>query len=208
MNQLLVNKRETGKTTYLLLEVDRLLQEGCNIIILDSATEHENKSLLKKVMSKYEEAILLDVKDPSFITIQNGVENFVTNIKNEYPFSEIKQFKDKIICFDLSYFLEKGHEYLEEQNNKKLYKYYRNLYNNYAEQVITTLIILDYYNMITNTVVLMDEIELPIVDYDISIFQRNLKFIAAIHPENDFGSFYKSFKRAPFKQYKRKEEKL
>ena len=204
-NQLVVNEREVGKTTYLLSEVDRLLQDGCNIVIMDSATEHEDKSLLKKVMKKYDNTIIFDVRDPSLITIQNGIENFISNIENEFPFSEVKKEKGKIICFDLSYFLERGYEFLEEQNNQELYDYYRKLYNDYAEQVMVTLIMMDSCGIISNTVVLMDEVEFPIVDYDICAYQRNLSFIGAVHSENGFGTFYRSFGKAPFKAFKRKD---
>ena len=40
-NQIIVGGRDTGKTTYLLTEIDRLHQEGVNIVVMDSATEHE-----------------------------------------------------------------------------------------------------------------------------------------------------------------------
>lgn len=42
-NQLIVESQETGKTTYLFNEIERLISEGFGIIILDSATEHEDK---------------------------------------------------------------------------------------------------------------------------------------------------------------------
>ena len=61
-NQLIVNNRETGKTTYLFNEIVRLVREGSNIIVLDSATEHEDKSLLKKVMNSFDNAVSIDIR--------------------------------------------------------------------------------------------------------------------------------------------------
>ncbi|NLA33439.1 MAG: hypothetical protein GX861_01045 [Tenericutes bacterium] len=52
----------------------------------------------------------------------------------------------------------------------------------------------------------MDEIEFPIVDYDISIFQKNIDFIAAVHPENAFGTFYQSFDKIKFKTYQKRKD--
>ena len=48
-NQIIINERDIGKTTYLWSEISRLHQDGVNIVIMDSATEHEEKSLLKKL---------------------------------------------------------------------------------------------------------------------------------------------------------------
>ena len=65
------------------------------------------------------------------------------------------------------------------------------------------------YDIIDTKLVVMDEIEFPIMNNDISVFQKNISFLASVHPENAFGSFYQSFETANFKPYrphvKRKE---
>ena len=42
-NKIIVDEKNVGKTTFLLSEIARLKSEGIGIIILDSATEHEEK---------------------------------------------------------------------------------------------------------------------------------------------------------------------
>ena len=68
-NQIIVAGRDTGKTTYLLIEIDRLHQEGVNIVVMDSATEHEEKSLLKKTCNNINESVVIDMRDPNGIVI-------------------------------------------------------------------------------------------------------------------------------------------
>lgn len=206
-NQLIVDSRETGKTTYLFNEIHRLVKEGNNIIILDSATEHQDKSLLKKVINYYNNAIIIDVKEEKSVALREvTVQDFIKNFTNYFPFNEILSNKDKIICFDLSHFLEKGHAILDETKNIEKYNYYRNLYNLISQQIALSLILMEKLSIIRNSIVVMDEIEFPIVDYDISIFQKNIDFIAAVHPENAFGTFYQSFDKIKFKTYQKRKD--
>ncbi len=206
-NQLIVDSRETGKTTYLFNEIHRLVKEGNNIIILDSATEHQDKSLLKKVINYYNNAIIIDVKEEKSVALREvTVQDFIKNFTNYFPFNEIFSNKDKIICFDLSHFLEKGHAILDETKNIEKYNYYRNLYNLISQQIALSLILMEKLSIIRNSIVVMDEIEFPIVDYDISIFQKNIDFIAAVHPENAFGTFYQSFDKIKFKTYQKRKD--
>ena len=128
------------------------------------------------------------------------------NYKKYYPYNQIIENRDKIICFDLSYFLELGHDIYDETNDIKLYKYYRELYNTLAEQIILVLILMERYDIIDNTVVVMDEIELPKNNNDIISLQEDLSFLVSVHPENAFGSFYESFDNAKFKPYVKRKE--
>lgn len=47
--KLIVANREAGKTTFLLNEFEKRLERRKTIFVLDSATEHEDKSLIKKI---------------------------------------------------------------------------------------------------------------------------------------------------------------
>lgn len=174
-NQIIVDGRDTGKTTYLLIEIDRLHQEGVNIVVVDSATEHEEKLLLKKTRNNINESVVIDMRDPNCIVIDKvGIQYFVKNFMNYFPFAEVVKNRNKIICFDLSYFLEKGHDEYDRTNSIELYNYYRSLYNNLSQQIAVSLILMEKYGIINSIVVVMDEIEFPIVNYDISLMQRDL----------------------------------
>lgn len=206
-NQLIVESQETGKTTYLFNEIERLISEGFGIIILDSATEHEDKSLLKKVVQKYNNVSVIDMRDEKQIVLDEwNVNGFIDNFMKYFPFHDVLKNKNKIICFDLSYFLEKGHDVFDETNNKELYTYYRNLYNRLANQIVVTLILMEKYGIIKNRFIVMDEIEFPITDYDISKLQEDIHFIASVHPENAFGTFYESFDRIKFRAYQKRKD--
>lgn len=204
-NKVIIEKQETGKTTYLLNQIDKMVASGKNIIILDSATEHEDKSLLKKVVKKYNNNIVISVEDESLVDINKyNLENYISQINQHFPFKEIVENKEKMICFDLSYFLEIGHEIYDKTNNINLYKYYRTLYNNLSQQIALVSILIEKYGIIKNMIVVTDEIEFPIVNYDMSLLQKNISFLSSVHPENSFGTFYNSFDKIKFKVYKRK----
>lgn len=206
-NQIIINERDTGKTTYLLSEIDRLHQEGVNVVVMDSATEHEEKSLLIKTCKNIKESIVIDMRNPDNVVINKvGIQHFVDNFMNFFPFTEVIKNRDKTICFDLSYFLEKGHDEYDKTNSIELYNYYRNLYNNLSQQIAVSLILMEKYGIINNTVVVMDEIEFPLVNYDISLLQKDLSFIASVHPENAFGTFYTTFDKLKFISYKKRKE--
>lgn len=206
-NQIIINERDTGKTTYLWSEISRLRQEGVNIVIMDSATEHEEKSLLKKICKNVKETAVIDMRDSDSIVIDKvGIQHFVKNFMNYFPFAEVIKNRDKTICFDLSYFLEKGHDEYDKTKSIEVYNYYRNLYNNLSQQIAVSLILMEKYGIINNMVVVMDEIEFPIVNYDISLLQKDLSFIASVHPENSFGTFYTTFDKLKFISYKKRKE--
>lgn len=206
-NHIIIDGRDTGKTTYLLTEIDRLYQEGINIVVMDSATEHEEKSLLKKVCNNIKESTVIDMRDPKNIVIDKvGIQHFVKNFMNYFPFAEVVKNRDKTICFDLSYLLEKGHDEFDRTNSIEIFNYYRSLYNNLSQQIAVSLILMEKYGIINNTIVVMDEIEFPIVNYDISLLQKDLSFIASVHPENAFGTFYTTFDKLKFISYKKRKE--
>ena len=206
-NQLLVESRNTGKTTYLFNEIGKLVSDGFGIIVLDSATEHEDKSLLKKVINNYTDSVIIDMRDEKQVVLGNiTIKDFIKGFMNYFPFNDIVINKDKIICFDLSFFLEKGHEVYEKTNDIKQYCHYRNLYNNLSQQIVLSLILMEKCSIIKNKIVVMDEIEFPVIDYNISNLQNNLKFLAAVHPENAFGTFYVIFDKIKFKIYQKRKD--
>lgn len=202
-NKFVVDGRNVGKTTFLLSEIDKNMSDNSRIIVLDSATEHEDKSLLKKVEKKYDDVVVLTPNNINDIVLNTvSIDEFIQNFTSYYPYNEIVKNKNKLICFDLSYFLELAHTIYDETNNEELYKYYRSCYNYLSEQIALIIILMKKYGIIDTKLVVMDEIEFPITKEDISYFQEDISFLAAVHPENAFGSFYESFEKADFKPYK------
>lgn len=199
-NQIIKGGREIGKTTHLFQLAETAIQNGNNIIILDSATEHADKSLLKKISFKYPETLIIDNRDETTIAtyeeLNKGLQVF------EFPYLQVKNNQNNIIAFDLSYFLELGHEVFEKTHDQNKYDYYRNLYRRQAQQILITLITLNKIGKLQNTIVLTDEIEFPIVKFDPTMFQQNLTIISSVHPENSFGTFYKSCTEYEFTPYK------
>lgn len=207
--QLIVEEKETGKTTYLYNEVERLISEGFGVIILDSATEHEEKSLLRKIIKNHSDAIVINMCDKEQIALKNtNVKDFILNFTEYFPYIDLLENQDKIICFDLSYFLEKGHEIFDETNDEFLYAYYRNMYNDLSNQIVLMLILMEKYGILKNKFIIMDEIEFPITNYDIGQMQNELHFLASVHPENAFGTFYENFEKIKFQVFQRRKDDI
>ncbi len=205
-NKILVGDRNIGKTTYLFNQIKELKDD--NFIVLDSATEHEEKSLLKKVMRNFSNSKIIFTQNENDVVLNNiDINTFIKNYYNYFPYKDIVSNINCNLCFDLSYFLEKGHDIFDETRNLQLYKYYRNIYNLLSEQIIISIILCKKYDIIKSNKVFMDEIELPITNYNLENLQDNIDFIASVHPENAFGTFYKSFDSLSFKPYKRERRK-
>lgn len=199
-NEIIQGGREIGKTTHLFQLAEQSVENGLNVIILDSATEHEDKSLLRKVKKRFPEATIVDNRDESSVATYEELNRGL--IVYKFPYVEIKNSQSNIICFDLSYFLEKGHEVFDQTHDQQDYDYYRNLYRRQSQQILNTLIALNKTGKLPNTIVLTDEIEFPIVEFDPTLFQEDLTIVSSVHPENGFGTFYQSCTTRDFTPYK------
>ena len=199
-NQIIKDTREVGKTTYLYNLVIQAINDGMNVIVLDSATEHEDKSLLKKVAKKYPEAKVIELREESKVATYEELNKGLTIF--DFPYFDIKNNQSNILCIDLSYFLEKGHEVFDATQDKEEYDKYRNLYRRVSQQILMTLITLDAKGMLPNTIVVTDEIEFPTIDFDPTLFQKDLTIISSVHPENAFGTYYQNCSPANFVPYK------
>ncbi len=199
-NEIIQGGREIGKTTYLFQLAQTSVNNGLNVIILDSATEHEDKSLLRKVAKQFPQTTVVDNRDESTVATYEELNKGLMVF--EFPYLQIKNNESNIIAFDLSYFLERGHEVFDETQDQAQYDYYRNLYRRQAQQILQTLITLNKIGKLPNTIVLTDEIEFPIVEFDPTLFQEDLTIISSVHPENGFGTFYQSCVKHDFTPYK------
>ena len=199
-NQIIKGGREIGKTTHLFQLAQQSIENGLNVIILDSATEHEDKSLLRKVAKQFPQTTVVDNRDESTVATYEELNKGL--IIFEFPYLQIKNNQSNIIAFDLSYFLERGHEVYDETHDQSQYEYYRNLYRRQSQQILQTLIALNKVGKLPNTIVLTDEIEFPVVEFDPTLFQEDLTIISSVHPENGFGTFYQSCVEHEFTPYK------
>lgn len=193
-NKILIGDRNTGKTTWLLNHVKKLTKSNEKIIILDSATEHADKSLLYKVETNFPDVDIVSFNNPVLV-IDTGIEfdKYCQMCKNSLIFQTIKNSQSHILCIDLSFFLEKGHEFADI-GEFSLARKYRQLYNNLAQQVALSCMMLTSEKFIKEVTVITDEIEFPKNGFDIGKYQnQDVTFISAVHPENAFGNFYKTF---------------
>ena len=79
-NKIIVEGRNVGKTTFLLSEIERKKSENYGIIVLDSATEHEDKSLIKKVEKMYDDVVVFIPNEVNDIILDKiSINEFVQN---------------------------------------------------------------------------------------------------------------------------------
>ena len=135
-----VGARNTGKTTKLYQYYLQMYQNKRNIMVVDSATEHEDKSLIVRLKKERKDAIWIpscEVKAICYPDISDTM----------YPKMNITQETMLYLC-DVSFFLEKGYDYPPGATRE----YYRNLYKRLSMQLVVAL--LDRVDSI-----LFDEIE-------------------------------------------------
>ena len=106
-----------------------------------------------------------------------------------------------VVGFILPIF-RKAIEVFDKTQDKEEYNKYRNLYRRVSQQILMTLITLDAKGMLPNTIVVTDEIEFPTIDFDPTLFQKDLTIISSVHPENAFGTYYQNCSPANFIPYK------
>lgn len=162
-----IGKRNAGKTTRLYEVYRNAINNGKRVLIIDSATDHTEKSLLRKVQ-KEKKHILIETCTKSEIV-------FPLTVKNSYPYEVIKEKECDLYLCDASYFLEKGYDYpagRQREKQRKLYKYF-------SIQVIQ--IMLDKVD-----VILLDEIELLPEFRDIitQVNSRGVQLVMALHEQD------------------------
>lgn len=193
-NTLIVEEHGRGKTPFLLKNIEYNRKPGTKIIILDSATAHINKSLIVKLRTIFPYISQYNFKNEKDIIHPRDISCLIDSPENFFPYNEIIVDKNEIICFDLSYFLEKGYELYDETGDKIKFWHYRNLFINLSYQIITVLLILDNRRILNNCIIVMDEIELPEPDSNIISLQRTSRIIAAIHPVCKIRNLYSNFR--------------
>ena len=160
--------KNTGKTTRLLNEFSKALLKGKTILIIDSATEHKEKSILVKIQTECKSnKVCIDACPEELITFPS-----ITHCS--YPISLILNSYVQIYLCDVSYYLEKGYDFPEGDLREKQ----RLLYKKLSMQIIEVM--LDRVD-----VIIMDEIELIPESRRLieAINDRGIELFMALHNE-------------------------
>lgn len=149
---LVIGERNSGKTTFLHNIVDSYLKYGKKVLVIDSATEHESKSLIIKLKLKYNCNISKENVESKVV--------FPNYYIGQYPEDIFLNEDNRLFLFDTSYFLERGYEYQDILCRDKL----RVLYKKLSMQIISVMkdkvdvIVLDEIEMIPESKGLLSEI--------------------------------------------------
>lgn len=138
-----LGERNSGKTTMLLSAYENLIKRNKKILVIDSATEHIESSLLQKIKTQSKsDYIWIDSCSEAEIV-------FPKKTDKTYPYT-ITHFSDKqVYLCDAAYYLERGYDYPEGDKREEK----RLLYKRFCMQTVEVLM-----NRID--AVIMDEIEL------------------------------------------------
>lgn len=163
-----IGDRNTGKTTRLWKIYEEAVMKGKTVLVIDSATEHVSKSIVKRILR-------VDLKKVVCIhTCNVDMIVFPEEKMNCYPKEILENTNSKVYVCDAALYLEKGYDFpageLREQQ--------RVLYKKFSMQVIRALI--DRVD-----VIIMDEIELIPESRDVfeMAYNRNIEVYMSLHSE-------------------------
>lgn len=171
-NTAIIGERETGKTTILKRIIKHCYNENYTILIFDSATDHENKSILIDTLSNY--------KDSSFITSPKKSEILFSNISlTSFPYKNLITSNKNLYLFDVSKYLEEGYETKDLLKRNEIREYYKQL----VVQILTVFLPMLKEN---KYIIIMDEIEfnnnmrILVEQYN----SHNVNFVSCLHKES------------------------
>lgn len=151
--QAIIGGRDTGKTTFLLRLAERAIAEGIPVMVIDSATDHTEKSLLYKLRNVYAHTWF---PSPSVAKIVEMPTS--GGLDQVYPFSEMLCLPSgpagKLLLVDVAYYLELGYE----TESLPLREERRKLYRLFAAQAAWSFGA--YIQGKSSALLLLDEIEL------------------------------------------------
>lgn len=159
-----IGERDAGKTTKLYHAYEEALKKKKRILILDSATDHEDRSLIRKIQRENQGILIESCNEFEIV--------FPKITPCSYPYELVKDKDSSLFLCDAAYFLEKGYDYPEgtlREKQRKLYKYF-------SMQVICVL-------MDRVDTILMDEIELLPEFREIitMVSQNNIQLVMTLH---------------------------
>lgn len=161
-----IGRRESGKTTRLYNIFVEEYKKHQRILVIDSATDHVSKSLIKRIAREYDHEFIFTDEETKIFDFASKKKNFL----NQF----VQDANKQVYLCDAGYFLELGYKY--PPGNERERK--RRLYKCFSMQVI--MILLDNVD-----VILMDEIEmLPEFYLPLKlVFSKEKKLFLALHDE-------------------------
>ena len=153
-NIALVSNRNTGKTSTLKKFMVMYRNAGYKVIVIDSATEHQSKSLAKYIEINFDDVLMVQSPEICQIIRSTLLLEDKLDIREVYPFDLFKQ-KDKsmIAVVDVAKYLEAGYDTEDMIERAKLRLYYKEL-------ALQVLCVVERKFGDAKVAVIMDEIEL------------------------------------------------
>ena len=149
----IIGRREAGKTTFLYSRAVEALRAGIPTMVIDSATEHESKSLLKKLQPVFP-AVVIPSPPRSMLLSARRFSLGATC----YPFTlkkNVSGAEPALFLVDAAYYLELGYRPgTTERGRERLRRYYKQ----FAVQAANSF--LAFAKTREKTLLLMDEIEM------------------------------------------------
>jgi len=104
-----IGSRDTGKTTFLLRLAERAIAEKRPVMVIDSAAEHPQKSLLYKLRNLYPHTWFSSPPVERIVDMPAG-----NGLDQVYPYSEMLRLRPgpagRLLLVDAAYYLELGYE--------------------------------------------------------------------------------------------------
>ncbi len=168
---IIFGRHNIGKTYYLLDLFNSYLKiPHYKIIVIDSATEHKNKSLIHKVMKLPINYVYIPTPNINKVVNKDDLKNALNHL---YPYKTISSNNDcDVFLLDLSFYLEKSLDCKNEDSRNYYFSIYQKLVTQY-------LCILKHF--FESAIIIMDEIELNSDIIHVMNDWKNITVFSTIH---------------------------
>lgn len=181
-NIALVNNRNKGKTSTLKKYLAMYYNAGYSVLVIDSATEHADKSLAKYMETQLDDVLVIHSPEQVQIRRSNLLLADSLDIREIYPFEILKQNEKSLIAVDVARYLEEGYETEDPTERARLRQYYK-------EFALQVLYVAEHLFSNARMAVIMDEIEL-LSEMEWMVRRLNSKgifIINALHNKDSLG---------------------
>lgn len=179
----IIGNRDSGKTTILKQVLSIAKDLGYTIILFDSATDHESKSLLMSTKRHYPGKLV--ISSPK----QHQILDDYPGRALIYPYDIIRTYpSEPFYLFDVSKYLEQGYDTEDLTLREQIRMYYKKL-------VQQELYVLYPFVKDKKSIILMDEIELiPSMQKVLQMYQQiDCPIIDALHQKSSLAGLEEMF---------------